>query len=222
VRGLIAGAAHGTVKLAPRWPAASQGHRPKRGSAPADSIAVGVGTNLTNSVGLVVLCPSQGSHQTDRLKEESTRPEKNRGISKSRRGFKDRKMDKLQIVRRLHEMADFCLFGPGIWPPDQTFLKFFNATVTHVGLEVDVPGRPGHTRCSTLGRELKLDLFMAFTGVYSPLDVAVHLKMEGYLDDSETEAIFAFTGSDAETARLIYRYTLRAYLKFCNFSHRMN
>jgi hypothetical protein len=52
-------------------------------------------------------------------------------------------MDKAAIICKLHEITDHYLLGVGSWPTDREPLATFWKTLRDVGLEEDVPGRPG-------------------------------------------------------------------------------
>jgi hypothetical protein len=47
-------------------------------------------------------------------------------------------------------------------PADREFLPAFFKTVRELGLDEDVPNSPRATQSTALGKELKLDLLMAF------------------------------------------------------------
>jgi hypothetical protein len=73
-------------------------------------------------------------------------------------------MDKAAIICKLHEITDHYLLGAGTSPADGEFLPAFFRTVRELGL--DVPESPRTTRSTALGKELKLELLMAFVGAY--------------------------------------------------------
>jgi hypothetical protein len=76
------------------------------------------------------------------------------------------KMDKAAVICRLHEITDHYLLGSGTWPANREFLPAFFKTVRELGLDEDVPDSPRTTRYTALGKELKLDLLMAFVGAW--------------------------------------------------------
>jgi hypothetical protein len=52
-------------------------------------------------------------------------------------------------------------------------------------LDEDVPNSPGTTRSTALGKELKLDLLMAFVGACALWDIPHILEEHGYLDEAQ-------------------------------------
>ena len=130
------------------------------------------------------------------------------------------KMDKAAVICKLHEITDHYLLGAGTWPADREFLPAFFRTVRELGLDEDVPESPRTTRSTALGKELKLDLLMAFVGAWDIWEVPYILEENGYLEESEAEELC--TGPLMEAERKLRWYVLRAYLNFCNRSHLSN
>jgi hypothetical protein len=100
------------------------------------------------------------------------------------------------------------------------FLLAFRKTVRELGLKEDVPEMPGTSRFTALGKELNLDLFMAFVGAWELWKIPFILEDYGYLEESEADELY--NGPPSEAERKIRWYVLRAYLKFCNRSSRLN
>ena len=130
------------------------------------------------------------------------------------------KMDKAAIICKLHEITDHYLLGAGTWPADREFLPTFFKTVRELGLDEDVPDSRGSTRSTALGKELNLDLLMAFVGAWDIWEIPYILEEYGYLEESEAEEFC--TGPLTEAERKLRWYVLRAYLNFCNRSHLSN
>jgi hypothetical protein len=84
-----------------------------------------------------------------------------------------------------------------------------------------VPGSPGYTRSTALGRELDVTLMTVFAGAFHVFDVPEILESRGYIEPAETRALISLE-SEAEAEKLVREHVLRAYLKFCNHSHLMN
>ena len=129
-------------------------------------------------------------------------------------------MNKAIIIGRLHEIVDHYLLGAGAWPADRETLPAFWRTVREFGLEEDVPDSPRTTRSTALGKELKLDLLMAFVGAWDIWEVPYILEEHGYIEESEAEELC--TGPLIEAERKLRWHVLRAYLNFCNRSHLSN
>ena len=89
-----------------------------------------------------------------------------------------------------------------------------------LGLDEDVPNSPRTTRSTALGKELKLDLLMAFAGAWDLWEIPFILEENGYVEESEADELY--NGPPLEAERKIRWYVLRAYLKFCNRSSRLN
>ena len=84
-------------------------------------------------------------------------------------------MNKASAVSKLHEITDHYLLGAGTWPADRELPAFFKM-VRSLGLDEDVPDSPGTTRSTALGKELKLDLLMAFVGAWEIWKFPTFLK----------------------------------------------
>ena len=88
-------------------------------------------------------------------------------------------MNKVAIICKLHEIADYYLLGPSNWPVDKECLPTFFRTVRNLGLDEDVPdSRPGTTRPTSLGRELQLDMLMAFVGAWDIWEIPLHSRIK--------------------------------------------
>ena len=80
-------------------------------------------------------------------------------------------VDKVLVICKLHEIVDYYLLGDGTWPLDRESLQAFWKTVRDLGLDEAVAGQPGTTRFTVLGKELKLDLIMAFVGAWDMWEI---------------------------------------------------
>ncbi len=130
-------------------------------------------------------------------------------------------MVKADIIRKLHEIADFQLLGGGTWPANRESAISCRKMLKEMGLEEDVPETPGNIRPTALGLELSVDLMTVFAGVWDVFDVPFILENAGYLEQDEEKTIWE-TSSEEKATRRIHRYVLRAYLKFCNHSRFLN
>lgn len=93
----------------------------------------------------------------------------------------------------------------------------FRKMVRSLGLDEDVPDSPGTTRSTALGKELKLDLLMAFVGAWEIWEIPYILEEYGYIEESQAAELC--TGPLVEAERKLRWYVLQAYLQFCNHSH---
>jgi hypothetical protein len=129
-------------------------------------------------------------------------------------------VDKALVICKLHEIVDYYLLGDGTWPLDRESLQAFCKTVRDLGLDEAVAGQPGMTRSTELGKELKLDLIMAFVGAWDMWEIPSVLEEHGYIDETETEALFSVPLFEGE--RTLKWLVLRTYFEFCDRSQRAN
>jgi hypothetical protein len=129
-------------------------------------------------------------------------------------------VDKAAVICKLHEIIDYYLFGEGIWPADRESLHAFYKMVRELGLDEDVVGHPGTTRSTALGKELKLDLVMAFVGAWDLWEIPYVLEEHGYIEETEAEELCL--GPLVKAERRLRWLVLRAYFEFCNRSQRAN
>jgi hypothetical protein len=128
--------------------------------------------------------------------------------------------DRAVAICKLHEMADYFLLGDGTWPADQEGLPAVLRTVRELGLNEAVAGQPGMTESTALGKELKLDLMMAFIGACEMWAIPDVLWAHGYIEDREWEELWS--GPIIEAERKLSRLVLRSYYDFCNRTKRAN
>ena len=125
-------------------------------------------------------------------------------------------MDKTSIICKLHEITDHYLLGAGTWPADRERAATLYKTFRNLGLDEDVPDSPGTKRSTALGKELKLDLLMAFVGAVDLWDIPFILEEYGYIEESEADELCF--GPLVEMERKLRSYVFQAYLQFCNHS----
>ncbi|MBR0941568.1 hypothetical protein [Bradyrhizobium liaoningense] len=125
-------------------------------------------------------------------------------------------MNKTSVICKLHEITDHYLLGAGTWPADRERLPALYQTFRNLGLDEDVPDSPGTTRSTALGKELKLDLLMAFVGALDLWDIPHTLEAYGYIDESQAEELCF--GPVVKMERKLRCYVFQAYLKFLNHS----
>ena len=125
-------------------------------------------------------------------------------------------MNKASVICKLHEITDHFLLGAGTWPADRERLPALYKTLRNLGLDEDVPDSPGTTRSTALGKELKLDLLMAFVGAWEIYEIPYILVEYGYIDEAQAEELC--TGPPAGMERKLRCYIFQAYLQFLNHS----
>jgi hypothetical protein len=128
--------------------------------------------------------------------------------------------DRTAAICKLHEIADYCLLGEGTWPIHREGLEVFNKMVRELGLDEAMDGQPGASRSTALGKELKLDLVMAFVGAWDMWEIPGVLEEHGYIDEADTEDLCS--GQPVEIERRLRWLVLRTYFEFCNRSERPN
>ena len=85
-----------------------------------------------------------------------------------------------------------------------------------MGLDEDVPDSLGTTRSTALGKELKLDLLMAFVGAWEIYEIPYILEEYGYIDESQAGELCI--GPLVEMERKLRCYVFQAYLQYLNHS----
>src|ERR1700687_4019428 len=129
-------------------------------------------------------------------------------------------VDKAVAICKLHEIADYCLLGEGTWPIHREGLEVFNKMVRELGLDEAMDGQPGASRSTALGKELKLDLMMAFVGSWDMYEIPGVLEQHGYIDETDTGDLCS--ASSVEIERRLRWLVRRSYNEFCNRTKRAN
>jgi hypothetical protein len=129
-------------------------------------------------------------------------------------------MDKAAIICKLHEITDDYLLVSAKWPMEGEAIATFWKTLKELGLEEDVPGTDGHIQSTALGRELSVDLMIAFVGAHELWEIPFILESNGYIEESEAEELWS--GPLVQAERMLHQYVLRAYRQFCNHSKFLN
>ena len=144
-----------------------------------------------------------------------TMTDTNKGIDgyKQVRGMVN--MDKTTALCQLHGIIDHYLLGSGRWPADREGLSAILKKVRELGLDEEVvpDSLPHTTRSTRLGKELQLDLLLAFVGAWEMWEIPSILEDNGYLDRFEAEELYSDPPATAE--RKLHGYVLRAYFAYC-------
>ena len=80
-----------------------------------------------------------------------------------------------------------------------------------MGLMEQVRDEPLTWQITPLGKELNVDLFQVFLGLWCEWEVPLILEEHGLLTESEFDALCESTLSDADWERLLSGYVKRAY-----------
>ena len=92
-------------------------------------------------------------------------------------------MDKAAIICKLHEITDDYLLVSAKWPMEGEAIATLWKTLKELGLEEDVPGTDGHIQSTALGRELSVDLMIAFVGAHELWEIPFILESNGYIEE---------------------------------------
>jgi len=119
-------------------------------------------------------------------------------------------MSKAEIIAELENMVAARLFSGQPWPADPETISADHRKLIQMGLLEQVRAEPQTWRITPLGKELDVDLFQAFMGLWCEWEVPLILEEYGLLNEPESNAILECT-SDANAERL-----KRAYFDYRN------
>jgi hypothetical protein len=119
-------------------------------------------------------------------------------------------MNKAEIIAELEKMVVARLFGGQPWLADPETCSAVHRKLIQMGLwEQDRDA----WRITPLGKELNVELFGVFMGVWHEWDVPLILEEYGLLSGSEFDAICE---SEADAESLLSGYVKRAYFDYRN------
>jgi len=122
-------------------------------------------------------------------------------------------MNKAEIIAELENMVAARLFGGQLWLADPETYSAYHRKLIQMGLLEQVRAEPQTWRITPLGKELDVDLFQAFMGLWYEWEVPLILEEHGLLNESEFDAIIECT-SEADAERLLTGYVKRAYFDY--------
>jgi hypothetical protein len=125
----------------------------------------------------------------------------------------DATMNKAKIIAELENMVVARLFSGRPWLADREIISAYNRKPLQMGLVEQVCGEPQTWRNTPLGKELDIDLFQAFIGLWYEWEIPLILEEYGLLNESEFDAIIECT-SEADAERLLSGYVKRAYFDY--------
>jgi hypothetical protein len=123
----------------------------------------------------------------------------------------DATMNKAKIISELENMVVDRLFGRQPWLADRETRYALHRKLIQMGLIEVVSVEPPTWQYTPLGKELDVDLFQAFMGLWWKYEVPLVLEEHGLLNESEFDALCESTLSDADWERLLSGYVKRAY-----------
>jgi hypothetical protein len=131
-------------------------------------------------------------------------------------------MDKVDVVRDVHAMVAFRLFGSGQWRAHIETVDCILQKLHQLGLDEKVPGASETWQPTALGNELNLHLIMVFLGLWEEWEMLLILEKNGLIDEVEQERIFDLIETCAEPERLVRPFVRRAYLQYYSPSGQLN
>ena len=124
-------------------------------------------------------------------------------------------MNKAKTISELENMVVARLFGRQPWLADRETCAALHRKLVQMGLVECVCAETDTWRSSTLGKELDVDLFGVFLGLFDDWVVPMILDNYGLIDESELDAIFdSYCTSEAKGERLLSGYVKRAYFDY--------
>ena len=121
-------------------------------------------------------------------------------------------MNKAKIIAELENMVAARLFGRQPWLADRETYSAVNRKLIQMGLMEQVRDEPLTWQITPLGKELNVDLFQVFLGLWCEWEVPLILEEHGLLTESEFDEYIESSEADAET--LLGEYVKRAYFVY--------
>ena len=122
-------------------------------------------------------------------------------------------MNKAKIIAELENMVVARLFGRQPWLADRETCSAVNRKLIQMGLVEVVCVEPETWRTSPLGKELDVELFEVFMGLWDAWEVPIILERYRLIDQPEADVIYArMDKADAES--ILSGYVKRAYFDY--------
>ena len=122
-------------------------------------------------------------------------------------------MNKAKIISELENMVVARLFGRQPWLADPETCPAVHRKLIQMGLVEVVCLEPQTWRTSPLGKELDVELFEVFMGLWDAWEVPIILEDYRLIDESEVDVIYArMDKGDAES--ILIGYVKRAYFDY--------
>ena len=106
------------------------------------------------------------------------------------------------------------LFGPQPWLADRETISAYDRKLIQMGLVEQVCVEPQTWRNTPLGKELDVDLFQAFMGLWCEWEVPLILEEYGFMNESEFDAITINASPKVDEETLLSGYVKRAYFDY--------
>ena len=130
--------------------------------------------------------------------------------------------DRAVIVQELEAIVQLRLFGRGRWLADRETCRALERTMMQLGLWERVPGAPGTCQNTTLGKELSLDLYLVFVGLFDEGDIPIVLEHHRLIDESLVDCLYTRLEAGADPETLLRGYVQHAYFIFHKTAIRLN
>jgi len=130
--------------------------------------------------------------------------------------------DRAAIVQKLEAIVQLRLFGRGRWLADREACCALERTFMQLGLLEGTPGGPGAWQNSNLARELKLDLYLVFAGLFDEGDVPIILHHYCLIDESIVDHLYTRLEAGADPEIVLRGYVQHAYFIFHKAANRLN
>jgi hypothetical protein len=123
-------------------------------------------------------------------------------------------INKAEIIVELENMVAARLFGRQPWLADRETHSAVNRKLIQMGLVEVVSVEPQTWRATPLGKELDVDLFQVFMGLWCEWEVPMILQDYQLIDESEFDAITINASSKVDAETLLSGYVKRAYFVY--------
>ena len=121
-------------------------------------------------------------------------------------------MNKAEIIAELEAMAWYRLFDSRQWLADQETFWASHQKLIEMGLVEQVS--PDTWRNTPLGKELDIDLFEAFMGLFDMWEVPYILEDHHLIDEWESDCICARMSRKPDPESVLAGVVRRAYLHY--------
>jgi hypothetical protein len=125
-------------------------------------------------------------------------------------------MTKAEIIAELEAMAWYRLFDSRKWLADQETVWAVHQKLTEMGLVEQISSDTW--RNTPLGKELDVDLFEVFMGLFDEWEAPYILEDHGLIDEWESDSICARMSRKADPEVVLESVVRRAYLDYAKAS----
>ncbi len=125
-------------------------------------------------------------------------------------------MEKTEVMKELHAMVVYRLFGERPWNADVETLIAMSNMLFRLELQEYLPGSTVTYRATELGKELNLDLITAFIGLSDDFDILFTLEEFGLINESEGDRISELMETGADPGKMLLPMVRSAYLRHYN------